>query len=120
MGNWGKRKDGQSYPKDGKKGIKSSVTSAVSDIHMKENNSEKEREKYIKSLYKDCITLQQHIIDEEMGGSLDEDDPFFMAFRQLEVIKDKLADEISDEVDDPIQEYWGDKNWDDRKWEWVN
>ena len=36
MTEWGKRKDGQSYPKDGKKGVHSSNTAPVSDVHLKE------------------------------------------------------------------------------------
>ena len=47
MQRWGKRKDGQSYPKDGKKGVKGSNTSPVSDIHLKEKEKE-QRTKEIK------------------------------------------------------------------------
>ena len=36
---WGKRKDGQAYPKDGKKGIKGSITNPVSDVHMRMPNN---------------------------------------------------------------------------------
>ena len=35
MTEWGKRKDGQSYPKDGKKGVHSSNTAPVSDVQYK-------------------------------------------------------------------------------------
>ena len=38
MTSWGKRKDGKSYPKNSKNGIKSTQTTPISDIHMKENS----------------------------------------------------------------------------------
>ena len=37
---WGKRKDGQAYHKGSKKGMKSSNTSPVADIHLKEKSRE--------------------------------------------------------------------------------
>ena len=48
MVNWGKRKDGQPYPKNNKKGILSSTssTSPTSDVHMKEHIT-KESDEYL-------------------------------------------------------------------------
>ena len=41
---WGKRKDGQAYQKGEKKGIKSSSTTPVADIHLKTNGMKGNRD----------------------------------------------------------------------------
>ena len=43
---WGKRKDGQAYHKTGKKGVKSSGTRPVSDIHLKKTKKEEKPRSY--------------------------------------------------------------------------
>jgi len=49
-----------------------------------------------------CVkALQQWIKESEMGGNIDESDPFYPAYKQLEVIEDKLEQEkeLHDEFD---------------------
>lgn len=41
-----------------------------------------------------CVRkLEEWIVESEMGGNLDKSDPFYSAYKQLQVIKEKLEDE---------------------------
>lgn len=67
MTGWGKRKDGQAYPKNvSKNGIKSSNTKPISDIHMKERKKTYEDLPYVR-YSKLEFTHMLHDIDEKVN-----------------------------------------------------
>ena len=66
---WGRRKDGQAYQKTGKKGIKSSSTSPVTDVYLK--NAKDQNLENIEKQFVDYISKQDRIKGINFGDRID-------------------------------------------------